>query len=79
MSKNPFIREDDNYTIDDIKLFPSQNEGVKFILSNFNCIINHQPGLRKNSIISSSYSTFFKSIYYSTDSYTSTKTGYILI
>ena len=47
MSKNPFIREDDNYSIDDIKLFPSQNEGVKFILSNFNCIINHQPGLGK--------------------------------
>lgn len=79
MSKNPFIREDNNYTIDDIKLFPSQNEGVKFILSNFNCIINHQPGLRKNSIISSSYSTFFKSFNYFTDSYTSTKTSYFFI
>ena len=79
MSKNPFIREDDNYSIDGIKLFPSQNEGVKFILSNFNCIINHQPGLRKNFTIISSYSTLFKSFNYFTDSYTSTKTSYFFI
>lgn len=79
MYKNPFIREDGKYFINDINLFPSQNEGIEFILSNFNCIINHQPGLRKNFTIISSYSTFFKSIYYSTNSYTSTKTGYIFI
>lgn len=47
IKNNPFIREDRNYSINNIELFPWQNEGVKFILSNFNCIINFQPGLGK--------------------------------
>ena len=79
INKNPFIRENGDYTINNISLFPSQNSGVEFILKNFNCIINHQPGLRKNSIISSSNSALFKSFNYFTDSYTSTKTSYFFI
>jgi superfamily II DNA or RNA helicase len=48
MGDNPLLREDKDYTLnEDFPLRPQQNDGVHFLLSKFNGVLNHQTGLGK--------------------------------